>query len=220
MIYVLHVFLAITSFLVVLNGFLRGAKKVSIEAFLGAVLFGIVGVCFAIFGWKAGLAAIGMALVYGILLRPLAARVAARMLGSTGEPKGRYIGLPPGTLAHISRDLGSSDDVETATEELLSGSQRSENAEDALLRYCEANEQVKKVMLEFGATRGTLSALYRRLLLAGAGQWAGGHYVAASAIAYPQTLRYLLRAPLETRDQLSAAAFKMIMHFERGAPVE
>lgn len=216
MIYVMHALLAVTAFLVVLNGFLRGAKKAQIDVFLSVILLGLLVACFILFGWKAGVATVVLAFVYAIIARPLAARVAAQLLGSTGGRKGEYIGLPPVALARISKALGPSEN-RTPIEEVLSG--RDKDAEEALLAYCEANEQVKEVMHEFGANRETLLALYRRLQLAGAGQWAVGHYVPASAIAYPHTLRYLLRTPLETKDQLTRAAAAMVMHFERGDPV-
>jgi len=219
-IYVMHALLVVTAFLVVLNGFLRGAKKAQIDAVLSVVLLGLLVGCFAFFGWKAGVAAIVLAFVYAIVVRPLAARAAARLLRTTGDPRGVYIGLPPPALARISKDLAPSDSVDKMAEELLSGRNRSEKAREALLDYCEANEQIASVMRELGATRETLSALYGRLELAGAGQWAGGHYVSASSIGYPHTLRYLLRTPLETRDQLLEAAYRMVMHFERGAPVQ
>ena len=216
MIYVMHALLAATAFLVVLNGFLRGAKKAQIDIFLSVILLGILVAFFIFFGWKAGVVAIVLAFIYAIAARPLAARVAARLLGSTGGPKGAYIGLPPAALAQISKALGPSD-YRSPIEEVLSG--RNQDAEEALLAYCEANEQIKEVMREFGAKRETLLALYKRLELAGAGQWVVGHYVPASAIAYPHTLRYLLRTPLETKDQLTRAAAAMVMHFERGDPV-
>lgn len=217
MIYVMHALLAVTAFLVVLNGFLRGAKKAQIDVFLSVILLGLLVACFVFFGWKAGVAAIALAFVYAIIARPLAARAASRLLGSTGGPKGAYIGLPPPALARISKALGPSES-KTPIEEVLSG--RDKDAEEALLAYCEANKQIKEVMREFGAKRETLLALYRRLELAGAGQWVVGHYVPASAIAYPHTLRYLLRTPLETKDQLARAAAAMVMHFERGDLVQ
>ena len=48
-------------------------------------------------------------------------------------------------------------------------------------------------MQRYGATRDTLSELFSRLEVVGAGQWTGGHYVAASSLAYPHTLEFLLR---------------------------
>jgi hypothetical protein len=219
-IYVLHALLAVTAFLVVVNGFLRGAKKAQIDAILSVILLGLLGTCFFLFGWKAGLAAIVLVFVYAIILRPIAARAAARMLRRIDGSRGTYIGLPSQPLARISKTLGSSQDVDTVTKQLLSGSNRSRDAEDALLDYCEANESTKQVILEFGATREALLELYSRLLIAGAGQWAGGHFVAASAIAYPDTLRYLLRATGEDRDQWSSVVFKLLVYFERGTPLD
>jgi hypothetical protein len=54
---------------------------------------------------------------------------------------------------------------------------------------------------------------------AGAGQWRGGHFVAASAIAYPQTLRYLLKHRTK-RDLPPEVAWKLLKYFESGAALE
>src|SRR6266581_3247492 len=132
----MHALLVVTAFLVVLNGFLRGAKKAQIDAVLSVVLLGLLVGCFAFFGWKAGVTAIVLAFVYAIVARPLAPRAAARLLGNTGGPRGAYIGLPPPALARISKDLAPPDSVDKMTEELLSGSNRSEKAQEALLDYC------------------------------------------------------------------------------------
>lgn len=65
--------------------------------------------------------------------------------------------------------------------------------EDELLGLCEGDPAVSEVMKRYGATRTTLRELFTKLQAVGAGQWAGGHYVAASALAYPHTLEFLLR---------------------------
>jgi hypothetical protein len=106
MIYVLHIGLGIAAFLVVLNGFLRGAKKHQIDEVLSVVLLSILLTVFVAFGWEAGLLAIVLAFVYGALSRPVAARVAARLMSFDGGPSGTYVGLPPRTLERISRELG------------------------------------------------------------------------------------------------------------------
>ena len=220
MIYLLHAFLALTTFFVVFNGFLRGAKKAQIDAVLSVILLGLLVTCFVFFGWKAGLAAIVSAFVYAIVARPLAARAAARLLESTGGPRGAYIGLPPQALARISKDLAPPDSVDEMTEELLSGSDRSERALEALLDYCEVNPDTRKIMTEFNASRGPLLDLYHNLLKAGAGQWAGGHYVPVSALAHSHTLKYLLQHPSSGRDALNQKAYNLIAHFETGSPLE
>ncbi|MEZ4888029.1 MAG: hypothetical protein R3E32_25100 [Chitinophagales bacterium] len=63
---------------------------------------------------------------------------------------------------------------------------------DELINIGESDEYVKLVCSEFGANRSTLKEIYSLLLRAGAGQYAGGHYVAASSLVYPLTLKFLL----------------------------
>ena len=74
-------------------------------------------------------------------------------------------------------------------------------------------------MTDFKATRETLIELYKMLRMAGAGQWAGGHYVPASALAYPHTLRYLLEHPRSGREPFETAAH-LVLHFETGSPLK
>lgn len=65
-------------------------------------------------------------------------------------------------------------------------------AVDELIDLAESDEYVRIVMDEYGANRQTLKELYNRLVLVGAGQYAKGHYVAASSLVYPLTLKFLL----------------------------
>lgn len=106
MIYLLFFGLGIVTFLVMLNGFLRGAKKQQIDAVLSLILVCVLLMAFVALGWKTGLLAILFAFVCASATRPIAARVAARLLALSGGPSGTYIGLPPRSLARISRDLG------------------------------------------------------------------------------------------------------------------
>jgi hypothetical protein len=74
-IYLLHALMALFVFIVLLNGFLDGTRKDWIDA--AAVVFWLAAVaaCF----WEStyeGLFALGMSVVYGVLLRPFAARFA------------------------------------------------------------------------------------------------------------------------------------------------
>ena len=220
MIYLLHTFLALTAFLVVLNGFLRGAKKAHVDVFLSILLVTLLSVSFVAFGWKAGLLAVVLSFIYASAFRPLAARVAARLLGRPGHTSARHIDLPPPDLQRVCRELGQRSSPEGIEHDLLSGSDRYESALEALLDYCEANPDTRKVMTEFNASRGTLLELYGTLLKAGAGQWAGGHYVPASALAHSHTLRYLLRYPASGRDALNQRACNLIAHFEAGSPLK
>lgn len=218
MIYLLHIALAITAFLIVLNDFLRGAKKDQIDAVLSVVLLGILLTVFLAFGWKAGLLAIVLALVYGALGRPVAARVAARLMSLGGGPSRTYVGLPPRALQRISSELGREIRPEDMVKALMAPPNRLQQAEDALLDYCLSQPAIQSVLQEFGANRDTLKRLYSTLCATGAGQWAGGHWVAASALAYPHSLRFLL-SNLEGGASHMEQTYALIMHFERGAPL-
>jgi hypothetical protein len=216
MIHLLHALIAVVTFLLVLNTFLRGAQKRQISIFLGLFLIALLISCFAIFGLQAGLIGLLFTFLYSAVSRPLAARFAAKLLGLPGETSAQYVGLPASALESISQDLSPSASLEEMVKDLVSGRERREKAEEALLDYCEARAEVRKIMQEFKASRATLGELYTQLILAGAGQWRGGHFVAASAIAYPQTLRYLLEHRTK-RDLPPEVAWKLLMHFESGA---
>jgi hypothetical protein len=219
MIVMLHVAILVVAFLLVLNDFLKGSKKAHIDIFLGLSWIGLLLVAFAAFGWQAGGLALGVSFVYGIVSRPLAARLAARLLSSSGGPSGTYVGLPRGRLAAISRELGRRMSGEQLLQDVLSGNRR-ERAIEALLDYCEGRQDIRNVMTEFGADRGMLRQLYDGLLVSGAGGWAGGHYVAASALAYPHALHYLLSRARVGRERDNQTAYTLLMHFERGASLE
>jgi len=79
MIYIVYIALVVIAFLVVLNGFLRGAKKAQIDAVLSLLLIGIVIAAFAIAGWKHGLLAIVIAFLAAVITRPIAARLASKL---------------------------------------------------------------------------------------------------------------------------------------------
>ena len=146
----------------------------------------------------------------------------------------RYLKAPrhlPAPLGRISKVLGNPTAAEEPLDSPIWGKMR--RAEEELLDYCSSSPELKPVMEEFGASRSTLQKVHYGLIQFGAGQWAGGHYVAVSALAYPHTLRYILeryradpslwdrRTDLakdlqEPRDQI---AVKLIYHF-KGEPWE
>jgi hypothetical protein len=74
----------------------------------------------------------------------------------------------------------------------MDGNERKENWLELLLEYAESLAPIMAVLNEFSASRKDLEEMYWNLCTAGAGQWVRGHYVAASSICYPETLRYYL----------------------------
>jgi len=217
MIYAICAALVVVSFLVMLNGFLHGAKKSHIDVVLGILLLGLILASFFVAGWKLGLLAIGVVFVSGLVSHPLAARTASKLLSLSNGQSGSYGGLPPKPLERISQELGRPIDPSKLIDEMLTGENRRKSAVEALLDYCEGQEAIQTIMDDFQVSRDDLREMYSELELAGAGQWACGHWVAASAIAYPEALHYVLANGVGAKLEV---AFNLINHFERGAPLE
>ena len=203
--------ISIVAFLMVLNGFLRGSKKTEIDAVLSLLLVGLIVTAFIVSGWKFGLLTIALAFISGIINRVSAARLASRLL-SRSSGRGSFIGLPSRHLQRISQDLGEPFDPSKVMKEIHSRG----NRENALFDYCEHHPTIEALLKEFKVSRSDLQELYRLLIMAGAGQWRVGHWVAASALAYPDSLRYLLT---RKNEEIEITAFNLIMYFERGTPL-
>ena len=220
---VLYGLLVLDCFLISLNGFLRGAKKDQIDGTLIIIQMGIVVSCFVFLGWPAGVLSIILVFLLVPISNPLTALLAGRLLAGK-DSSSEHIGLPPWSLADISRRLGVRPPT---TEQIIGSIYNSTDKPDArevalndLLDYCEATPRVMEVMRTFRLSRTNAAELFRTLQYVGAGQWAGGHYVAASAIAYPETLRFLLSGAFESRGEKLNAAYAVIKYFECGKPLE
>ena len=77
MIWVWACALAVTVFLMVLNGYMRGSLTHWADALLGAIWLGLLVAAFFLFGWKVGVGAIPGSLVLGAPTQPIAQRIAA-----------------------------------------------------------------------------------------------------------------------------------------------
>ena len=217
MIYAIYVALVLVAFLVVLNEFIRGAKKAQIDAVLSLLLLGLVITAFFVAGWKLGLLAILVAFLSAVVTRPIAARLASRLFATSSGSGGGYVGLPPRPLQKISQELGKPIDPNKLMEEMFSSSDRKANAEKVLLDYCEQQPSIQALLSEFRVSRKDLQELFNKLIMAGAGQWTCGHWVPASALAYPESLRYLLS---RREENIQETAFNLIMYFEQGSPLQ
>ncbi len=216
-IYAVYVALILVAFCVVFNGFLRGAKKAQIDAGLSVLLVGLVTSAFFLGGWKLGLLSLAIFFLAGIVTRPIAARSASKLLAMLAGGRGVYPGLPPRRLQTISQELAKPSTPQKLMEEIVTGGGRKAAAEDALFDYCEQEPTIQPLLKEFQISRDGLQRLYSQLIVAGAGQWASGHWVAASALAYPESLQYVLS---RRGKDMQETAFKLITYFERGLPLE
>lgn len=217
MIYGVYIALVLVAFFIVLNGFLRGAKKVQIDAVLIVLLIGLTIIAFFVSGWKFALFAVAITFISATVARPIAARLASRLFAVSSGGGGGYVGLPPARLQKISQELGKPFDPNKVMEALFSDDDSKTIAENALLDYCEQQPTIQALLREFEISRQDLHELYHQLAMVGAGQWASGHWVAASALAYPDSLRYLL---MRRKEDIQETAYNLIMYFERGAPLE
>lgn len=73
--------LAIITFSVVLNGYLRGSMKAQIDAVLGFLLVVILSLVFVFLGWKIGLVFVISAFIFGVIIRPFTQVIAKKLLG-------------------------------------------------------------------------------------------------------------------------------------------
>lgn len=78
---VLHMGLVVVAFLVILNGFLRGARKTQIDALLSLLWIAILVYSFFAYGWEVTALAVVMSFVYAWLSRPFARSITSRLLG-------------------------------------------------------------------------------------------------------------------------------------------
>ena len=90
-------------------------------------------------------------------------------------------------------------------------STRQDIALDGLIDLCVTDPTLSKILQLHGADSNTLRELHKTLLLNGAGQWVRGHFVAASALCFGQTLLYCLT----TKDTARHMAFKLVYYFDK-----
>jgi hypothetical protein len=90
-------------------------------------------------------------------------------------------------------------------------------AKNKLFDYCE--KCMPDILKEYGLSRKDLETLYHKLLRARAGQWANEHWIAASALAYPNTLRFVIESE-KNGESIESTASKLIFYFIDGEPLK
>jgi len=112
------------------------------------------------------------------------------------EPVG---GMKPNNrLKEISEELGghmrgskSAEEMADVMMDRFYNEDRGSDVDD-LIEYIQGKDGVEEIMREERVGKRDLEEAYHSLLRAGAGQWVNGHFVAASALAYPKTLKMVL----------------------------
>lgn len=94
---------------------------------------------------------------------------------------------------------------------------------DNLIQLCYSDKYLNIFLKDSGIKPSTLKAIYHKLIMSGAGQFADGHYVAASSLVYAQTLVFILDHYLDGKfivkdyDDYDSSLFvvnKLVMYFQ------
>ena len=120
-----------------------------------------------------------------------------------------------GRLKRISKVLGAEVSFDNFVFSLGSEIGPKSQALSELFDLCEADPDLSQVLANYSADREQLKATYIALITNGAGQWAKGHYVAASTFAFRPTLEFALRSCREERSFHDIAS-RLVDYFEHG----
>jgi len=114
-------------------------------------------------------------------------------------------------LQHALADLPSPHDAVS----LIKGGEIREGLLNEYIDFCLTDIGVSKIVKDFNINKEKLKEIYWTLMGSGAGQWADGHFVALSVLAYMQPLEYYLRAKKIGRPD-AEVMFNHITYFEKG----
>ena len=193
-----------------INSYLIGAMKTQIFLACNVVALILVGLSFYFYDWKIGCIAIIAFIGGGIVLKPLGARIAAWLLRKAFQVEGKYIGLPPRRLKNISQKIIINMNRPFSTASLL----ERRTPEDDLIDYCYSLPKINEILSEHELSKKDVLELYQAIMLYGGAQCVGGHFIAASSLAYPEPLIYFLEHGVTQK-----TVFDSLMYFERGIPL-
>ena len=118
-------------------------------------------------------------------------------------------------LKRISKVLGQTTDFQSGDvlRSMRETSSNKDKALEELLDICENDKQLSQVIEKYNSNREELKKIYSKLLINGAGQWAGGHLCCASALVFTSTLEYVL----ENKDSIGIQeGITIVDYFEKG----
>jgi hypothetical protein len=107
--------------------------------------------------------------------------------------------------------------LKSATKKVQSGGEIS-GAVDDIYKYYNTDETFARILDQFKATPQDIASIILGCMAAGAGGTYRGHYVPVSAVLYPDTLAYMLRA-LRGQVPKGEAYHSVMDYFESGAIV-
>lgn len=199
----LHLAYAVSVFLFLVNQNLEGSKKIQIGTVLGWIVLGLLVWIWIGHGFGEAVFAFILTFGYFAVLRGPAHWVSDAIFGRHSVPR-----IGP-ELKRVSEALNPEDALETlhagGVEAVFARSQRQEEAREALFDLCRSQTGTREVLEQYQATDAELEEGYKGLMASGCGQKVGEHLIAASALAYPDTLQRVLeetRSPEPTWEEL------------------
>lgn len=155
-----HLCFLFVVFLIMLNGYLRGALKQYIDAALGLIIIILLIICGFVFGLKAALVAVPLCFIYGAVTKPLAQRLSYRILG-------RRTGFESGHEGNTWNDFISGKVSSERYEQYMEKAERRNKKRFDSIRR---NQKIKKVLIENGKTAEDIEDYYRDLIKIGLGK--------------------------------------------------
>lgn len=116
-------------------------------------------------------------------------------------------------LAQVSAALADVSPESFLAELMSDGPSKRDQALERLFAFCLSDRELSEVMASHYATRDDLQETYELLINAGAGQWAGRHYVPVAALGHPSSLDFVLSD--RGRRDWRTTAILLIEYFER-----
>lgn len=200
----------ILGFILSVNSFLLGAFKSQIFVIGNVLALFLLCISCYLYNFEISCAVAFAYLCGFVFFKPLGARSAAWLLRQVFQSTGKYIGLPCRRLKKISIYI----DKYIHNNDIKASTTIGVTPVDSLIGYCCSLRDIKEILKVHNVSRNDLSNLFYGLLRHGGGQWGCGHFVAASALAYPDTLTYLLIQGVSQE-----TVFNVLMYFERGIPL-
>lgn len=101
------------------------------------------------------------------------------------------------------------------SEKYLEQTAKKEEALEHLIDMCFKYDFLKVIIDEYGVSREYLKEMYWLLCVNGAGQWVKGHYVPASALVFPETLKACCEQSKNPKGGLRDLAYAMVEEFNQ-----
>ena len=205
------------------NQSLSSGNKADISHILGWLWVGCIVAAAMWFGGDGLGSSLGASVIGPLVLPKVATQLAGWLMGlGAYRGGGVYPGLPDARLRAISRVLGDFSYHKSVARKiaLLTRSGRTPKDEAVLQLLVEVltKPHTKRLVRQYDLTFGVLMETYKWLSRAGAAQWAGAHFAAASTLYYSHSLAYVLEAR-RCRTSPLDVSYALIEHFRNGSPL-